>query len=84
MSDWGGWPVVAETAGWETVQEHLTEAGLSDGLPLVPPTQKRLEEALKRGDVKGCPTQGFCLKDFHLMWLAAASRFPIVAALPGG
>jgi len=43
MSDWGGWPVVAETAGWETVQEHLTEAGLSDGLPLVPPTQKRLD-----------------------------------------
>src|SRR5260221_1348387 len=41
MSEWCGWPVVAETAGWETAQQILTDAELSDGLPLVPPTQRR-------------------------------------------
>ena len=43
MTDWCGWPVVAETAGWEAVQQILTDAELSDGLPLVPPTQRRLD-----------------------------------------
>jgi hypothetical protein len=43
MSDWCGWPVVDETAAWEAVQRLLTEAEISDGLPLVPPTQKRLD-----------------------------------------
>jgi hypothetical protein len=43
MSEWCGWPVVGETAGWEAVQQILTDAELSDGLPLVPPTQRRLD-----------------------------------------
>ncbi|MBI3197135.1 MAG: hypothetical protein HYZ40_06445 [Rhodospirillales bacterium] len=43
MSEWCGWPVVAETAGWEAVQQILTDAELSDGLPLVPPTQRHLD-----------------------------------------
>jgi len=43
MSEWCGWPVVAEMAGWEAVQQILTDAELSDGLPLVPPTQRRLD-----------------------------------------
>ncbi len=43
MSEWCGWPVVAEATTWEDAQKILTEAELSDGLPLVPPTQKRLD-----------------------------------------
>ncbi len=43
MSEWCGWPVVGETTAWEAAQNVLTEAELSDGLPLVPPTQKHLE-----------------------------------------
>jgi hypothetical protein len=41
--EWCGWPVVDETTGWETAQQMLTDAELSDGLPLVPPTRRRLE-----------------------------------------
>ena len=43
MSEWCGWPVVDEATGWEDAQRILTEAELSDGLPLVPPTRRRLE-----------------------------------------
>lgn len=43
MSDWCGWPVVEESATWEAAQKILTDAELSDGLPLVPPTRRRLE-----------------------------------------
>ncbi len=43
MSEWCGWPVVDDAAGWETAQQILTEAELSDGLPLVPPTRRRLD-----------------------------------------
>ncbi len=43
MSGWCDWPVVGETTGWEDAQQILTEAELSDGLPLVPPTRKRLD-----------------------------------------
>lgn len=43
MTDWCGWPVVDETTAWETAQQILTDAELSDGLPLVPPTRRRLE-----------------------------------------
>jgi len=43
MSDWCGWPVVDETTAWEAAQQLLTDAELSDGLPLVPPTRRRLE-----------------------------------------
>jgi hypothetical protein len=46
MSDWCGWPVVDETTAWEAAQQILTEAELSDGLPLVPPTQKRLDSMM--------------------------------------
>ena len=38
MTEWCGWPVVDETTAWETAQQILTDAELSDGLPLVPPT----------------------------------------------
>lgn len=43
MTEWCGWPVVEETTGWETAQQILTDAELSDGLPLVPPTRGRLD-----------------------------------------
>jgi hypothetical protein len=43
MTEWCGWPVVDEQATWETAQQILTDAELSDGLPLVPPTRRRLE-----------------------------------------
>ncbi|UYN97550.1 MAG: hypothetical protein KIT25_11675 [Enhydrobacter sp.] len=43
MMEWCGWPIVEETAGWETAQQILTDAELSDGLPLVPPTRGRLD-----------------------------------------
>jgi hypothetical protein len=43
MNDWCGWPVVEESTAWEAVQQILTDAELSDGLPLVPPTRRRLE-----------------------------------------
>lgn len=43
MTEWCGLPVVDETTGWETAQQILTDAELSDGLPLVPPTRRHLE-----------------------------------------
>jgi hypothetical protein len=43
MSEWCGWPVVEESTSWEAAQQTLTDAELSDGLPLVPPTRRRLE-----------------------------------------
>ncbi len=43
MTEWCGWPVFDEPVAWESAQQILTEAELSDGLPLVPPTQKRLD-----------------------------------------
>jgi hypothetical protein len=43
VSDWCGWPVVDEQTGWESAQQILTDAELSDGLPLVPPTRPRLD-----------------------------------------
>ena len=43
MSEWCGRPVVDDAASWETAQQILTDAELSDGLPLVPPTRRRLE-----------------------------------------
>jgi hypothetical protein len=43
MTEWCGWPVVGEQTSWESAQQILTEAELSDGLPLVPPTLRRLE-----------------------------------------
>ncbi len=43
MGEWCGWPVVDEQTGWEAAQKILTDAELSDGLPLVPPTRRRLD-----------------------------------------
>ncbi|MBN9088622.1 MAG: hypothetical protein J0J01_17095 [Reyranella sp.] len=57
MTEWCGWPVVDETTAWEAVQQILTDAELSDGLPLVPPTRRRLEAMVAgiddRTDSKG-------------------------------
>jgi hypothetical protein len=57
MAEWCGWPVVDEQTGWEAAQQILTEAELSDGLPLVPPTGRRLEAMVagvaNRGDSHG-------------------------------
>ena len=57
MSEWCGWPVVEESAGWEAVQLVLTDADLSDGLPLVPPTRRRLE-AMIAGVAAGTEAAG--------------------------
>lgn len=43
MTEWCGWPIVDASTTWESAQQILTEAELSDGLPLVPPTRKRLD-----------------------------------------
>ncbi len=43
MTEWCGWAVVGETTAWEAAQQILTDAELSDGLPLVPPTKARLD-----------------------------------------
>ncbi len=57
MTEWCGWPVVDETTAWEAAQQILTDAELSDGLPLVPPTRRRLEAMVaginNRTDSKG-------------------------------
>ena len=57
MREWCGWPVVAEAATWEAAQQLLADAELSDGLPLVPPTQQRLEAMVagvaKRNEARG-------------------------------
>ena len=57
MSDWCGWPVVDEQTSWEQAQQILTDAELSDGLPLVPPTRRRLETMVAgladRGESRG-------------------------------
>jgi hypothetical protein len=57
MSEWGGWPVVGEATGWESAQQVMTDAELSDGLPLVPPTRKRLDAMVagiaNRGESRG-------------------------------
>jgi hypothetical protein len=43
VNEWCGWPVVDEGTGFEAVQQLLSDAELSDGLPLVPPTRRRLD-----------------------------------------
>ena len=49
VSLFGDWPVIAdEAASFEQAQAMLEEAGLSDGLPLVPPTRARLDAMLAR------------------------------------
>jgi hypothetical protein len=57
MNEWCGWPVVDEHTSWESAQQILTDAELSDGLPLVPPTRRRLEAMVAgiagRGDSRG-------------------------------
>jgi hypothetical protein len=46
MSDWCGWPVVDDGTSFEAAQQILIDAELSDGLPLVPPSRRRLEAML--------------------------------------
>ncbi|MDP2331659.1 MAG: hypothetical protein Q8M19_13305 [Reyranella sp.] len=57
MSEWCGWPVVEGSTGWENAQQVMTDAELSDGLPLVPPTRKRLDAMVagiaNRGESRG-------------------------------
>jgi hypothetical protein len=38
----GDWPIFDADVSWDDAQDTLEQAGLSDGLPLVPPTAKRL------------------------------------------
>ena len=56
-NEWCGWPIVDDSASWETAQQILTDAELSDGLPLVPPTRRRLEAMVAgvagRGESRG-------------------------------
>jgi hypothetical protein len=40
------WPVIDGSTDWETAEATLAAAGLSDGLPLVPPTRSRLDAML--------------------------------------
>ena len=40
------WPVLPDDVGFEAAQEVLANAGLGDGLPLVPPTSRRIATML--------------------------------------
>ena len=57
MSEWCGWPVIDDAASWESAQQILTDAELSDGLPRVPPTRRGLGAMVAgvagRGDSHG-------------------------------
>ncbi|MGI9408591.1 MAG: hypothetical protein ACR2OV_00855 [Hyphomicrobiaceae bacterium] len=46
MDGLGDWPVFGADVAFEVAQEALSELGLSDGLPLVPPTDQRLAAML--------------------------------------
>lgn len=46
MDGIGDWPVFEPAVSYETAQDALDGAELSDGLPLVPPTRNRLEAML--------------------------------------
>lgn len=46
MESLGDWPVFAPDIDLEAAQAALTDAGLSDGLPLIPPTAERLAAML--------------------------------------
>ncbi len=39
-------PLLDESISWEDAQQRLRDAGIGDGLPLVPPTERRLERML--------------------------------------
>jgi len=82
MTEWCGWPVVSESTGWEAVQKILIEAELSDGLPLVPPTQARLE-AMVAGIADRAQSLGMMPPMFgEITPEAAAYQCVIAGALP--
>ncbi|MGQ0584559.1 MAG: hypothetical protein ACT4O6_21710 [Reyranella sp.] len=82
MTEWCGWPVVEESAGWEVAQQILTDAELSDGLPLVPPTQRRLD-AMVAGVVNRAESRGMLPPMFgELTPEAVAYQCVIAGALP--
>ena len=58
MEDQDALPVFPETVRWEDAQAALAAHDLGDGLPLVPPTARRLEEML---NLVGDPDQSFGL-----------------------
>ncbi len=47
MDGIGDWPVFDAGISWDCAQDVLAKAGLSDGLPLVPPTTNRLTAMLE-------------------------------------
>jgi hypothetical protein len=82
VTEWCGWPVVGEQTGWETAQQILTEAELSDGLPLVPPTQRRLE-AMVAGIADRAQSRGMLPPMFgELTPEAVAYQCVIAGAMP--
>jgi hypothetical protein len=82
MSDWCGWPVVEESTTWEAAQKILTDAELSDGLPLVPPTRRRLE-AMVAGLSSRTESHGMMPPMFGDITLdAVAYQCVIAGALP--
>ena len=46
MIELADWPMFDDDVAWDLAQEALTSAGLSDGLPLVPPTPTRMAAML--------------------------------------
>jgi hypothetical protein len=82
MSEWSGWPVVEESTGWEAAQQILHDAELSDGLPLVPPTQRRLD-AMVAGVANRAESRGMLPPMFgELTPEAVAYQCVIAGALP--
>lgn len=49
MDGLGDWPLFDDTVAWQSAQDALFELGLSDGLPLAPPTEARLRAMLGDG-----------------------------------
>lgn len=49
MDGLGDWPLFNEDVTWPIVQDALIELGLSDGLPLAPPTEARVKAMLGEG-----------------------------------
>lgn len=74
----GPLPVFAEAADWDAVQQALTERGLGDGLPLVPPTDRRLK-AMLAGVVEPEGSHGFLPPMFGEVTPAAVAYCCVLA-----
>ena len=77
------WPIFDATLSWEEAQSALEEAGLSDGFPLVPPTEARLASMLV-GVSEPDASHGMVMPMFgDLTARSVAYNCVLAGALPG-